>query len=85
MLLIGLAFLPLSPPFGILMIVGALAVLPMSRKLDSDVQKADAERKAAGYGKTMDDRAQDGFSLGLIIFALLILFFLVATVAGFNP
>jgi len=42
MLLVGLAFLPLSPLFGAMLIIASVVILPFSRKMDAEIVAIEA-------------------------------------------
>ena len=75
MLLVGLAFLPLSPLFGAMLIIASVVVLPFSRKMDADVAEKESEanaRMAAVGLPPARDPANGCFAFALGAFGILV-------------
>ena len=77
MLLVGLAFLPLSPLFGAMLIIASVVVLPFSRKMDAEIVAIEAANPTPAR-----DPANGCFAFALGAFGILVFVIAVMMSAG---
>lgn len=81
----GVIFLFASPPFGILLIVASMAILPFSRKLDADVEETTAALAAAGVEPDLGTQAQGCGTVAIGAFGIFLIICVALAVGGYQP